>query len=535
MANPYYIAPRSTVGEDMARLGSLGLQLYGLKQHGELARSQQALTAQELGMKGEQLAEQKRVSEIQWGTPERIEAPAMEGGEPRLTPGTEGLEQRKMKVLEQTAEEEKKKNADIENFEPLKAGRVVQKLKSLGLSEEYPLVKKIKELGWNAKITNYDAYQEIKSLYPQFRQEMGEKVIADFEKKSEANPLYAKSPEGQAQQQFVMALARDDTGDSILGAAFVDTIAARWRRQGPAMTAQAHLATALRGPGAQSDIGKLQADKERLLQSYGPDSPIIKAIDLEIENKSRGTQGKIPSSGNAVDLAISEKFGDPAFLTDPVKNAEALKWLGTDEGKKAVGAAALRLSPATNIFIGTTTAGDIVTMPGKGSPTPAVTPAPPGGLGPKQLSEDLKKDQTAVAQARDLIKSLKDQWGDLGITGRASAIKTYTEGKTGYNPNAKVYADVRDGFLGNLSRSIAAERGVLTQIDIDRIAKTLPKIGLDPTSVDSAVEAEKKWKVIEGILDSAEKRMGERYRMTPTNPTGTTPGRKIGRFTVEAE
>ena len=42
MANPYYIPPRSTVGEDFYRLGHLGLQLYGLKQHGDIARSSRA-------------------------------------------------------------------------------------------------------------------------------------------------------------------------------------------------------------------------------------------------------------------------------------------------------------------------------------------------------------------------------------------------------------------------------------------------------------------------------------------------------------
>jgi hypothetical protein len=378
----------------MARLGSLGLQLYGLKQQGDIARANQALTAKELGMKGEQLAEQKRVSEIHWGTPERIEAPAMEGGEPRVIPGVEGLEQRKMKVLEQTAEDERKKNADIENFEPLKAGRVVQKLKSLGLSEEYPLVKKIKELGWNAKITNYDAYQEIKSLYPQFRQEMGEKVIADFEKKSEANPLYAKSPEGQAQQQFIMALARDDTGDSILGAAFADTIAARQRRQAPAMKGEGFKGITVQDPNSPTGWSHLDPNQGIVI----PGAPPPASAKPE----------KIPSAGNAIDAALMEKFGTKA-LTDPTLAEEGAKWLRTDEGKASVEGWANRqqAKQVTYLQLGT----GVYPAVTKGVGAGTVGTKPIEGLGrplPNETTTQLSQMKNTVSRINDLEERAKD-------------------------------------------------------------------------------------------------------------------------------
>ena len=159
-------------------------------------------------------------------------------------------------------------------------------------------------------------------------------------------------------------------------------------------------------------------------------------------------------------------------------------------------------------------------MPSKGSPTPTVTKGPEEGIGPKNLSEEYKKGVEALGQAKDLVSSLERMWRDVGVTDRPSAVFAWGAAKAGRSVSAKKYLDLSDAFLGNLSRSIAAERGVLTDQDIQRISKILPKIGPNPTSVDSKAEGEAKVAEIKSILKNAEKRLEEKRRITPKNPLG---------------
>jgi len=178
-------------------------------------------------------------------------------------------------------------------------------------------------------------------------------------------------------------------------------------------------------------------------------------------------------------------------------------------------------APATNIFVGVNPeTGAPQIMPSRGKPTITEIEPPAGGIGAKTLSEDYKKDVTAYKQAGDLVSSLKKTWGGLGVTDRTSNVMLAGKARIGKHSSAKLYMDAREAFLGNLSRSLAAERGVLTQQDIERIERALPEMGFNPLTVDSKEEANKKWGFIEDILKSAEKRMKERSQITYTNPTG---------------
>jgi hypothetical protein len=181
------------------------------------------------------------------------------------------------------------------------------------------------------------------------------------------------------------------------------------------------------------------------------------------------------------------------------------------------------IAPSSNIFIGTNPeTGNPLIMPSRGTPNLREVPSPSGGIAPKNLSEDYKKDKTAISQAKDLVGQLRGAWDTLAITTRQSAVQSAVKGKVGLSPDAKLYMDAKSAFLGNLSRSLAAERGVLTQQDIERIDKALASVSLNPISADSQAEALKKWKMVENIINSAEKRMAERNLMTYKNPTGTS-------------
>jgi hypothetical protein len=249
-------------------------------------------------------------------------------------------------------------------------------------------------------------------------------------------------------------------------------------------------------------------------------------------------QPKIPpSAGNAVDLAIKRKFGTE-YLTDPQKAIEADKWLATEDGRKEVQKARDDLTPPAIGVI--QTEGGIKTIGTRGEGMGQIKEtgqAPP-------LSEDFKKDYTAIGQANDLVSELKNTWNSLdietGMSGRLKGTKLYLAAKTGQNPDAKLYLDNREAFLGNLSRSLAAERGVLTQQDIERIAKAIPRIGANFLNSDSKEEAAKKWASIFSLIENAEKRMGERAKMRTEKPspirgekTQTQPGSKFKILKVE--
>ncbi|MDD1776245.1 MAG: hypothetical protein LUP94_02700, partial [Candidatus Methanomethylicus sp.] len=109
-----------------------------------------------------------------------------------------------------------------------------------------------------------------------------------------------------------------------------------------------------------------------------------------------------------------------------------------------------------------------------------------------------------------------------GQKGRLHAVQLWGEAKSGSNPTAKAYIDMREGLLGNLSRSIAAERGVLTNQDIDRISRLIARIGANPLSSDNKEEADKKWAEIDKIMRNAESRLDQKKGMS----TGKMPGAK---------
>jgi hypothetical protein len=198
---------------------------------------------------------------------------------------------------------------------------------------------------------------------------------------------------------------------------------------------------------------------------------------------------------------------------------------GQEISRQEVGKIGRANQPPGNIYVGQTEGGGMVTMPTRGPIKLSVTEPPEGGLLPKNISEDYKKDVGALKNATDLVNELKSMWDGLGVMGgqrgRLHGVQLWGEAKAAKNKDAKTYLDDREAFLGNLSRSIAAERGVLTQQDIDRVARAMPKIGPNPLSVDNQEEADRKWGLVKTIVSNAEKRLRERYKISGKNPTGT--------------
>jgi len=281
------------------------------------------------------------------------------------------------------------------------------------------------------------------------------------------------------------------------------------------------------------EVGKLLLDK---MISSGVPEPKIQALYDKLS--ADADVGTYFPAGMGMGTKDAKEFNIPADLDTflagkasdlgidyftPQGRQTALTWYGTPAGRGEFNAwwdKRKLTAPAANVFIGTTPQGGIVTMPSRGNPTPTVTAGPEGGIGPKIISEDYKKDVTALGQAEDLVNRLKANWDTLPTSGRMQSVQLYSEGKIGSNPKAKLYADSSGSFSGNLARSIAAERGVLTDQDIQRINKAIPQLGINPLSVDSKAEAQAKWEQIQGIIADAKKRMLQRHNITSANPTG---------------
>lgn len=117
-------------------------------------------------------------------------------------------------------------------------------------------------------------------------------------------------------------------------------------------------------------------------------------------------------------------------------------------------------------------------------------------------------------QGLDLIGVLKGQYRtvqDLGLTaggpwlGRLRGLRGSIASASQSSPEAAAYQNTVSAFLSKLSRA-AGERGVLTDQDVDRIARAIPGF------YDTPKTAEEQWRLIENIIGSAI----SNYRGNPT-------------------
>lgn len=107
------------------------------------------------------------------------------------------------------------------------------------------------------------------------------------------------------------------------------------------------------------------------------------------------------------------------------------------------------------------------------------------------------KAQDAVAagsQALGIVDELEQAYARAGGgQGRIAGTISSFAGKAGQNDSVNVYNDSKMGFLSNVARSLG-EKGVITDYDIDRIAKLFPSPSSNPA------EAAAKWSMIKSII-----------------------------------
>ena len=120
---------------------------------------------------------------------------------------------------------------------------------------------------------------------------------------------------------------------------------------------------------------------------------------------------------------------------------------------------------------------------------PSLMPPPPT-LTQRQLLEGgyVKADQKArealagLTQTHAIVANVETlAKGLITATNPAEALAQYARlevgARTQANPQARVYNDAKQAFLGILSRTMGGERGVLTDRDIARIDRMLPGFG----------------------------------------------------------
>ena len=280
-------------------------------------------------------------------------------------------------------------------------------------------------------------------------------------------------------------------------------------------------------PGIEPKVKPKDLHFEKTIDEKGT----VKILGLSKESGKTMSTEEFPGAGKGqlpqireanmppeYDLIMGENF--PGYMSDPeVRKQAALIYADPIKGAKLRKDVKDREQETaemkrSNVYIGMDENGKPVIMSSKGAPNLRTVEPPGGKLLPKIIPEDVKTSYTAVGQAYDLIKGLKNLYDPLNIGGRLDASKVWMGAISGNNPNAKTYISAREAFLGNLSRSLAAEKGVLTQQDIERVAGALPKIGLNPATSDNKEEAEQKWNFIDTIMKSAERRMKEKIKMT---------------------
>lgn len=132
----------------------------------------------------------------------------------------------------------------------------------------------------------------------------------------------------------------------------------------------------------------------------------------------------------------------------------------------------------------------------------------------KQIMADSKPDKVAVkaqdavasgGQALNIIDQLEQAYQQAGGgQGRIAGTLNTLGGRAGLSNEVNIYNDAKLGFLSNVARSLG-EKGVITDYDIERIAKLFPSPSSNPQ------EASAKWGMIRTIISNGISKNQEAY------------------------
>ena len=192
MANPYYIDRRERdTASGLMDIGKLGLQLYGLKQQGDLGAEHNRLAGEDIALRG-RIADQNEAF--------RKDDLALRG--------------RQITVAEQAARTEQAKLG--RQFTPFDAALMNGRIKALGFGKALePEQKIIEEYGKNPNYTFGTAYDDFVTNWPERREAIVQRLSNDIVERASKDPNFAASPEAKMAQKLLNSIYEDQTGESV--------------------------------------------------------------------------------------------------------------------------------------------------------------------------------------------------------------------------------------------------------------------------------------------------------------------------------
>jgi len=197
MSNPYYISPNNNRAQNFFNLANLGLQLYGMKQRGDIAETEAGinqernrLTREEIRQRGAISAEENRLKGEQVAT-ERMKIPYHKQNWGR---GDDAL---------------------------LRAH-----LNEFGIDpkdDTNPIVQKSKEFANTPGITKMDTYEAFRSD-DSMRESVLQSMEAKIQKGLAKNPNYTDTPEGKKAYQTMQFLSSEEGWGKAVDSVFMNTV-----------------------------------------------------------------------------------------------------------------------------------------------------------------------------------------------------------------------------------------------------------------------------------------------------------------------
>jgi len=278
MANPYYI-PHENKTLDFLKLG---LQLYGMKQHGDLSREKMALTEKENLMRGQER------EQADWYANEN------------LLRNRQKINVDEQRVGQMTRANQLKVNEQphLGNWGTVKATIAKKELEKLGVKKDFYLFQKLEEMAADPNVTNEAAFMTLKAEYPQVRNELRTMIAEDFVNKLEKDQNYIKSPEGMKQSAVLEILDTDETGDKYLSQYFGPTMQSMKRRDAKAYEAENPLSPE---QWATREVQQGRMTQERLVG-------FLQSIK---EKQTPGRLTNIPPGGTAIDAQGNPVYTNP--------------------------------------------------------------------------------------------------------------------------------------------------------------------------------------------------------------------------------
>lgn len=316
MSNRFYIPRDNSSQSNLLNLAQLGLQLYGLKQQGELSAEHNRLAGEDLSL---------RKSNALW---------EQSGGGYDLKTGEVNARAKSADASMLSAENEQQKvrteTAKLgQQFTPFNAANVAGRVKAIGLDKAMaPELEQIRAYGEDPTYTMGSAHDDLVSNWPQKKAELLTRIADDVAGKVAKDPNYPKTPEGRKVEELMDGIYADETGNFISSLVFPGV--AEGKELAKANTKAALLTAAnerAKNRYIQTDQGLYDTTENKVVpntgklitpQVVGPGASLVKDGTATYTNNNRQEESTRPVVVAPGATLVNPRTGDEIF-TAPEK------------------------------------------------------------------------------------------------------------------------------------------------------------------------------------------------------------------------